>query len=102
MPFFVTRVEGTCQDGRQDGFNEPTAVDARGDLTGTSPSAVTADLYERYLEAAWTDPQYRQRLLHDSTAAIKELGLEGEHIVVAENTPTIHNVVCCTLCSCYP
>ncbi|HUB38009.1 MAG TPA: nitrile hydratase subunit alpha [Streptosporangiaceae bacterium] len=54
---------------------------------------------------AWTDPQYRQRLLDDGTAAIKELGFsgsQGEHIVVVENTATIHNVVVCTLCSCYP
>ena len=54
---------------------------------------------------AWTDPVYRQRLLADSTAAIDELGFigrQGEHIVVVENTPTIHNVVVCTLCSCYP
>jgi len=54
---------------------------------------------------AWTDPEYRQRLLEDGTAAIKELGFagrQGEHIVVAENTATTHNVVVCTLCSCYP
>ncbi|MGI8329852.1 nitrile hydratase subunit alpha [Actinomadura scrupuli] len=54
---------------------------------------------------AWTDPEYRQRLLDDGTAAIKELGFEGrqgEHIVVVENTATSHNVVVCTLCSCYP
>jgi nitrile hydratase len=54
---------------------------------------------------AWSDPQYRRRLLDDGTAAIKELGFsgaQGEHIVVVENTPTDHNVVVCTLCSCYP
>jgi nitrile hydratase subunit alpha len=54
---------------------------------------------------AWTDPQYRRRLLDDGTAAINELGFsgrQGEHIVVVENTATIHNVVVCTLCSCYP
>jgi nitrile hydratase subunit alpha len=54
---------------------------------------------------AWTDPQYRRRLLADGTAAIKELGFsgrQGEHIVVVENTATTHNVVVCTLCSCYP
>ncbi|MEU4091768.1 nitrile hydratase subunit alpha [Streptomyces sp. NPDC026673] len=54
---------------------------------------------------AWTDPRYRQRLLRDGTAAIAELGFsgrQGEHIVVVENTPTVHNVVVCTLCSCYP
>jgi nitrile hydratase len=54
---------------------------------------------------AWTDPEYRRRLLDDGTAAIKELGFsgqQGEHIVVVENTATAHNVVVCTLCSCYP
>ena len=54
---------------------------------------------------AWTDPEYRRRLLEDGTAAIKELGFggsQGEHIVVVENTATVHNVVVCTLCSCYP
>jgi nitrile hydratase subunit alpha len=54
---------------------------------------------------AWCDPAYRRRLLQDGTAAIAELGfggLQGEHMVVVENTPRVHNVVCCTLCSCYP
>ena len=54
---------------------------------------------------AWTDPDYRRRLLEDGTTAIKELGFsgrQGEHIVVVENTATTHNVVVCTLCSCYP
>ncbi|MFF5143247.1 nitrile hydratase subunit alpha [Streptomyces sp. NPDC013157] len=54
---------------------------------------------------AWTDPEYRDRLLRDGTAAIRELGFsgpQGEHIVVVENTPTTHHVVVCTLCSCYP
>jgi nitrile hydratase len=54
---------------------------------------------------AWTDPEYKQRLLADGTAAIKELGFagpQGEHIVVVENTASTHNVIVCTLCSCYP
>jgi nitrile hydratase subunit alpha len=54
---------------------------------------------------AWTDPEYKKRLLADGTAAIKELGFggpQGEHIVVVEDTPTRHNVTVCTLCSCYP
>ncbi|MEK6439352.1 nitrile hydratase subunit alpha [Pseudonocardia sp. T1-2H] len=54
---------------------------------------------------AWTDPEYRQRLLKEGTSAIEELGFagpQGEHIVVVENTPTVHNVTVCTLCSCYP
>jgi len=54
---------------------------------------------------AWTDPAYKRRLLENGTAAIAELGFggpQGEHIVVVENTPAVHNVVVCTLCSCYP
>ena len=54
---------------------------------------------------AWTDPQYKDRLLEDGTAAIADLGFggpEGEYVVVLENTPEVHNLVVCTLCSCYP
>lgn len=54
---------------------------------------------------AWSDPAYRQRLLSDGTRAIAELGFggaEGQMIIAVENTPTVHNVVVCTLCSCYP
>jgi nitrile hydratase len=54
---------------------------------------------------AWTDPAYKQRLLADATAAIAELGYggaQGEHMVVVENTPAVHNLIVCTLCSCYP
>ena len=54
---------------------------------------------------AWTDPEYKSRLLADGTAAIGEfgfLGAQGEHMVVVENTPEVHNLVVCTLCSCYP
>jgi nitrile hydratase len=59
----------------------------------------------RVVARAWTDPDYKQRLLTDATAAIAELGyrgLQGENMVVLENTPAIHNLVVCTLCSCYP
>jgi nitrile hydratase len=59
----------------------------------------------RVVARAWVDGAYRERLLDDGTQAIGELGFggaEGEHLVVLENTPTIHNVVVCTLCSCYP
>ena len=54
---------------------------------------------------AWVDGAFRKRLLDDGTQAIGELGFggaEGEHLVVLENTPAVHNVVVCTLCSCYP
>jgi nitrile hydratase len=54
---------------------------------------------------AWVDPDYKAKLLAEGTTAIAELGFkgpQGEHIVVVENTPTVHNAVVCTLCSCYP
>lgn len=80
------------------------------------PAAIDklVDLYEnkigprngaKVVAKAWTDPDYRKRLLEDGTAAIKELGysgVQGEEMVVLENTPEVHNVVVCTLCSCYP
>ena len=59
----------------------------------------------RVVARAWTDPEYKRRLLADGTAAIGELGYggdEGGTMVVVENTPSVHNVIVCTLCSCYP
>lgn len=57
----------------------------------------------RVVAKAWTDPAYRERLLADGSAAIAELDLDGGwKLVVPENTPTEHNLVVCTLCSCYP
>ncbi|OED37146.1 nitrile hydratase subunit alpha [Chromatiales bacterium (ex Bugula neritina AB1)] len=59
----------------------------------------------RVIARAWTDPAYRSWLLQDGTAAIAEMGYtgqEGTSMVILENTPTTHNVVVCTLCSCYP
>jgi nitrile hydratase len=72
------------------------------------------DLYEndlgpmngaKVVARAWVDAGYKERLLENATAAIAELGfggLQGEHMVVVENTAQVHNVVVCTLCSCYP
>ena len=59
----------------------------------------------RVVAKAWVDPDYKQRLLTNATAAISELGfsgVQGEDMVVVENTPEVHNIVVCTLCSCYP
>jgi nitrile hydratase len=59
----------------------------------------------RVVAKAWSDPAYRARLLADATAAIAEFGFtggQGEHMVAVENTPVVHNLVVCTLCSCYP
>ena len=54
---------------------------------------------------AWTDSEFKQRLLEDASEACKEMGIggvQGEDMVVVENTPGVHNVIVCTLCSCYP
>jgi nitrile hydratase len=59
----------------------------------------------RVVARAWSDPAYLARLREDATAAIAELdyqGRQGEHMVIVENTPRVHNMVVCTLCSCYP
>ena len=59
----------------------------------------------RVVARAWVDPAYKKRLLENAPAAIAELGYtsgQGEHMVVVENTPKVHNLVVCTLCSCYP
>jgi nitrile hydratase subunit alpha len=59
----------------------------------------------RVVARAWADPGYRERLLADGTGAIAELGYggaEGDNMVVVANTPSVHNAVVCTLCSCYP
>jgi nitrile hydratase len=59
----------------------------------------------RVVARAWTDPEFKRRLLENGTEAIGEMGYwgtQGAEIVVLENTPTVHNVVVCTLCSCYP
>ena len=59
----------------------------------------------RLVARAWTDPEFRQTLLSDGTGAMKAMGLGGpevDHLVVVENTDCTHNVVVCTLCSCYP
>ncbi|MGR8918932.1 MAG: nitrile hydratase subunit alpha [Gammaproteobacteria bacterium] len=86
---------------------------AKGAVTREALSKL-ADVFEndlgpmngaRVVARAWTDPDYKARLMEDATAAIAELGysgLQGEHMVVVENTPEVHNVVVCTLCSCYP
>ena len=59
----------------------------------------------RVVARAWSEPEYRDWLLRDATTAIADMGyqgLQGEHMYVVENTPGVHNLVVCTLCSCYP
>ena len=56
----------------------------------------------KVIARAWVDPEYKARLLADATSAVEELGFGGALLAVVENTPTVHNLVVCTLCSCYP
>jgi len=84
------------------GLVDPAALDA---LIDTYEHKVGPRNGARVVARAWVDPAYKKRLLTDATAAIAELdytGRQGEHMVVVENTPKVHNLVVCTLCSCYP
>jgi len=84
------------------GLVDPAALDA---LIDTYENKVGPRNGARVVARAWVDPAYKQRLFKDATAAIAELGYggrQGEHMVVVENTPSVHNLVVCTLCSCYP
>jgi nitrile hydratase len=84
------------------GYIDPPALDA---LIETYETKIGPKNGARVVAKAWTDPDYRNRLAGDATAAIAELGFtgrQGEHMVAVENTPGIHNMVVCTLCSCYP
>ncbi len=56
----------------------------------------------RIVARAWADPAYKQHLLSDSKAALAEMGVDMDILVVVENTPAVHNMIVCTLCSCYP
>jgi nitrile hydratase len=84
------------------GLVDPAALDAIVDMFENKVGPRNG---ARVVARAWTDPAYKQRLLADANGAMIELGFtgrEGEHMVVLENTPRVHNVVVCTLCSCYP
>jgi len=84
------------------GLVDPAALDA---LVDTYENRVGPRNGARVVARAWTDPAYKERLLRDAPGAIAELGflsMQGEHMVVLENTPRVHNMVVCTLCSCYP
>lgn len=84
------------------GLVDPTALDI---LIDTYEHKVGPRNGAKVVARAWSDPDYKARLMENATAAIAELGYtgrQGEHMVVVENTPTIHNMTVCTLCSCYP
>jgi nitrile hydratase len=84
------------------GLIDPAAVDATLDYFENQLGPMHG---ARVVAKAWSDPAFKERLLADGLDAIGELGLGGpqvDHLVVVENTPDTHNVVVCTLCSCYP
>jgi nitrile hydratase len=84
------------------GLVDPAALDA---LVDAYENKIGPRNGARVVAHAWVDPAYRARLLEDGGAAVAELGYlgaQGEHLVVVENSPQVHNLVVCTLCSCYP
>ncbi|WP_029059486.1 nitrile hydratase subunit alpha [Stappia stellulata] len=84
------------------GYVDPAALDV---LIETYETKVGPHNGARVVARAWSDPAYRDWLREDATAAIHSLGYigrQGEHMVAVENTPEQHNMVVCTLCSCYP
>jgi nitrile hydratase len=84
------------------GLVDPTALDQLVDHYETKVGPRNG---ARVVARAWTDPDFKRRLLADTSAAMAEFGYtgrQGENMVVIENTPRVHNMVVCTLCSCYP
>lgn len=84
------------------GLVDAAALDA---LVDTYENKIGPRNGAKVVARAWVDPNYKSRLLSDATKAIAEfgfLGVQGEHMVVVENTPKVHNMIVCTLCSCYP
>ena len=86
----------------QKGYVDPAALDL---LIDTYQTRIGPRNGARVVARTWRDPEFRAWLLHDATAAIASLGFtgrQGEHMVAVENTSAVHNLVVCTLCSCYP
>ena len=86
----------------QKGYIDPAALDV---LIDTYETKIGPRNGARVVARAWADPTFRRWLLEDATAAIASLGFmgrQGEHMVALENTESLHNLVVCTLCSCYP
>ena len=84
------------------GLVDPAAIDA---LVDTYETQVGPRNGAKVVARVWSDPTFRQWLLEDATAAIASMGYtgrQGEHMKVVENTPQVHNLIVCTLCSCYP
>lgn len=86
----------------QKGLVDPAALDA---IIDTYENKVGPQNGAHVVAKAWTDPAFREALLDDATPVVAALGYygrQGEHMVAVENTPELHNMVVCTLCSCYP
>ncbi len=84
------------------GLIDPAALD---EIIDTYQNKIGPKNGAGVVAKAWTDPEFKRALLEDATPVVAELGFygrQGEHIVVVENTPEQHNMVVCTLCSCYP
>ena len=81
------------------GYVDPAALDA---IIEAYETKIGPHNGARVVARAWTDPAFRQALLEDGSKAVGTLGRVGDHLVVVENTPRRHNMVVCTLCSCYP
>ena len=84
------------------GYIDPAALDA---VVETYETRIGPHDGARVVAKAWSDPEFKHRLLADGTAAVRALGHDnrvGDHLTVLENTPARHNMVVCTLCSCYP
>jgi len=99
---FALRVKALESLLVEKGLVDPAALDA---LIDTYEHKVGPRNGARVIARSWVDPDYKRRLLADATKAIAEFGYagrQGEHMVVVENTPKVHNLVVCTLCSCYP
>ncbi len=98
-PYVVSRVRALESLLLERGVLAPNAVDKvvrrYGEATGPLLGA-------RAVARAWVDPAYHRLLLEDSRAALAALGLNYDRLIVVENTPAVHNLVVCTLCSCYP
>lgn len=81
------------------GYVDPAALDA---IVETYETKIGPRNGARVVAKAWTDPAFKQALLDDASKAIGVLGRVGDHLIAVENTPQRHNIVVCTLCSCYP
>jgi nitrile hydratase subunit alpha len=102
MSPMVARVRALETVLTEKGYVDPKALDL---IVETYEAKIGPRNGAQVVARAWTDPAYKARLMKNATAAIAELGfsgVQGEHMVAVENTDAVHNLVVCTLCSCYP